>query len=172
MLSLLIFWRNILSRIRERHISNFATLSAATLTLVSCGQPGNSDSGDVEINAGSMSIKSERNSEAVSLTIGGKEVALNHLLNCTISPVLSGVVAMERDDMENPGATLRITAITENGQTGAQISFFEDPIEYTYEGAITLDGKTLSWAGDFTKHDTKALPNDLDRVAGSFSVSC
>ena len=88
MLSLLIFWRNILSRIRERHISNFATLSAATLTLVSCGQPGNSDSGDVEINAGSMSIKSERNSEAVSLTIGGKEVALNHLLNCTISPVL------------------------------------------------------------------------------------
>ena len=158
---------------RDRCVSNLATLAAAALLLAACGPSEGGDSADVDLNTGPASIKSAQDNTAVSLTIDGEKTELTHLLNCTISPMITGVVAMERNDMENPGAMLRINAHTQENATAGDISYINGDIEYAYRGPIQRDGKTLLASGKFQKLNRSEMPPaELGEVEVKVSVSC
>jgi len=155
-------------RTRRRQVTGLAALM-----LAGCG--GATDSTEVSI--GGASIKLDAQSP-IEISIEGRTHKFEYLANCTMSPLMSGVLAYDEEpdfDSGKPFAMLRIAAITEDGNSFGQIEFNDESIGYAFEGPIFIDGKKLSWSGVFEKFDRTTFPKPpvkIDEVNGEGNISC
>ncbi len=145
----------------------------ATGVLSACGP----DNDSAQLNAGQASI-TLNSKAALTFTLGDDEHVFRHIANCTISPLLSGVAAWEKEpdfDSTEFVAMLRISAITDGATTGGGVEVNFADVGYAFEGPIRIVGKTLSWSGQFKKYDRTTLPKpplEVGEVAGAGKITC
>jgi len=152
-------------------------LAFCSLSLTACG--GEKNGG--EIGAGGASIKVDAKTE-ITITLDGQDYTYGYLGNCTISPMMSGVMAWEEApdfDSNDILPMLRVNAITQEGATMAKIEASQGIYRYAYEGPLTLNDRTMSWSGTFRKFERTYTPpepatpdKEVGSVEGNGSISC
>ncbi len=143
------------------------------LSLIGCSEP--SRDATTALAGSSMNLDADT---GFVITLDGTEHAFNYIGNCTLSPVLSGVAAWQKEpdyESEISVPSLRLNAITENNETIAQIEIVIGDHGYWYEGPIAIKSSSLRWSGRFKKFDRTTLPQppvEIGSADGSGEISC